>query len=401
MKEAMSIQLEKGTAVPTIEFVRQKFKEQGLILLTNHYIDRKNPLTFICSKHGTLKTTWAKFIRNKGCHECKGKTVRWEDVNKEFCNRGYQLKTDTYINNKQELIFICPIHQQQVTTWANFRRAKIGCKACSKEITDKNMRIKRTKLSEKDKEIIGKQYSRLLVIEVHSMEKKKPTKFLCKCDCGKKVITTRFKLQSGNTRSCGCIRNYRKKETIVLNGESLTLKEWSNYFKVNQKKLRELLSQGYGYEELRNISNTSFKHQINKRKMILYIKNKLKEFNQVFECANAMKKNHLILNGQKILIKHAIGNCDNKGYFNLTQTPRRNGKLYDNEIVLANGRIRKLYHMSYSYIIFVVDNKERYDCWIIPSHQINDTLQSISLAPHRNGKYDGYKENWVLLHIDN
>lgn len=235
MTEEMSIQLEKGTAVPNIEFIRKKFNEKGLILLTNHYIDRKSPLKFICSNHGTLETTWGKFIRNMGCHECKGKTVRWEDVYKEFNNRGYQLKTKIYINNKQELVFDCPVHKEQVTTWANFRRSKIGCKNCSKERTNKNMDTKRTKLNEKDKHIVGERFSRLLVIKIHSMEKKKPTKFLCRCTCGKEVITTRFKLESENTRSCGCIRKESKKECITLNGESLTMKEWAQYFKLSQK----------------------------------------------------------------------------------------------------------------------------------------------------------------------
>ncbi|PES55647.1 hypothetical protein CN384_07030 [Bacillus thuringiensis] len=397
MTEAMSIQLEKGTAVPNIEFIRKKFNEKGLILLTNHYIDRKSPLKFICSNHGTLETTWGKFIRNMGCHECKGKTVRWEDVDKEFNNRGYQLKTKIYINNKQELVFDCPVHKEQVTTWANFRRSKIGCKDCSKERTNKNMDIKRTKLNEKDKHIVGERFSRLLVIKIHSMEKKKPTKFLCRCTCGKEVITTRFKLESKNTRSCGCIRKERKKERITLNGESLTMKEWAQYFKLSQKKLKQLLSQGYDYEELRTTCNGLYKNQTDKEKVILHIKDKLKEFNKAFECTNIAKQNCLILNEQKVLIKYAIGNSNNKGCFNLTQTPRRNGELYDNEIVLANGRIRKQYHMSYSHIIFVVDNKGRYDCWIIPTHRISDELQSISFSPYRNGKYDSYRENWNII----
>ena len=384
MKETISIQLEKGTAVPTIEFVQKKFEEQGLKLLTNRYVDRRSPLTFICDKHGTLETTWGKFIRSMRCQECKKQTVRWKDVERAFCNRGFKLKTQIYINNKQELVFDCPIHEEQVTTWANFRRSKFGCRECAKEKATKNMGMERKKLSEKDKQIIGKRFSRLQVIKVHSMKKKKPTKFLCRCTCGKEVVTTRFKLQSENTRSCGCIRKESKKECITLNGEYLTMKEWAQHFKLSQKKLKQLLSQGYGL----------YKNQTDRTKIILHIKGKLKELNKALEFTNIMKQNCLILNGQKVLIKYAIGNHNSRGYFNLTQTPRRNGNLYDDEIVLANGRIHKLYQMSYSHIIFVVDNKKRYDCWIIPTHKISDELQSISLSPHRQGKYDSYRENW-------
>ena len=49
----------------------------------------------------------------------------------------------------------------------------------------------------------GKRFGRLIVIDLH--ERATPTKWLCKCDCGNKIIVSGNNLKSGNTQSCGCL----------------------------------------------------------------------------------------------------------------------------------------------------------------------------------------------------
>ena len=59
---------------------------------------------------------------------------------------------------------------------------------------------------------VGARFGRLLVIAVVDKEKREKT-WLCKCDCGNTKIVQGNHLQSGATKSCGCLR----KEVVSVN----------------------------------------------------------------------------------------------------------------------------------------------------------------------------------------
>ena len=62
-------------------------------------------------------------------------------------------------------------------------------------------------------DLTGKRFGRLTVVQLHSRASRKPsrqTTWLCKCECGNEVIIRRGNLQSGNTKSCGCLRTDNK-----------------------------------------------------------------------------------------------------------------------------------------------------------------------------------------------
>jgi predicted SprT family Zn-dependent metalloprotease len=54
-------------------------------------------------------------------------------------------------------------------------------------------------------DLSGKRFGRLLVVE-RAPKKGRRTQFICKCDCGNEKIALSDKLQSGETKSCGCLR---------------------------------------------------------------------------------------------------------------------------------------------------------------------------------------------------
>lgn len=59
-------------------------------------------------------------------------------------------------------------------------------------------------------DLTGHRFGRLSVVRLHSRSTKKPyaqPKWLCKCDCGNDVVVRRGNLTSGNTQSCGCLRD--------------------------------------------------------------------------------------------------------------------------------------------------------------------------------------------------
>lgn len=53
-------------------------------------------------------------------------------------------------------------------------------------------------------DITGKKFGKLTVIELVTVEKKRPV-WRCLCDCGNEKITHGISLKRGGTKSCGCI----------------------------------------------------------------------------------------------------------------------------------------------------------------------------------------------------
>ena len=56
-------------------------------------------------------------------------------------------------------------------------------------------------------DLIGKKFSRLTVIKRMENDKYHNTKWLCRCECGNEVVVYALALRSGDTCSCGCLRN--------------------------------------------------------------------------------------------------------------------------------------------------------------------------------------------------
>ena len=52
-------------------------------------------------------------------------------------------------------------------------------------------------------DLTGQKFGKLTVVSLYSMS---PTKWLCKCECGKDTIVSTCHLKEGHTKSCGCLR---------------------------------------------------------------------------------------------------------------------------------------------------------------------------------------------------
>ena len=64
------------------------------------------------------------------------------------------------------------------------------------------------------KDLSGKRYGRLTVIEPYGRNKHGKAMFLCKCDCGNDFITLGNGLQCGRTLSCGCLHLEKSIEKV-------------------------------------------------------------------------------------------------------------------------------------------------------------------------------------------
>lgn len=95
----------------------------------------------------------------------------------------------------------------------NGRRISCGCSSKEKAVElAKN-------LGEKNRpNLINKRFGKLVVID---LAQTKPTKWLCKCDCGAYTKVETGNLTNGHTTSCGCRRNFNAN---VSKGEELITK---------------------------------------------------------------------------------------------------------------------------------------------------------------------------------
>lgn len=56
-------------------------------------------------------------------------------------------------------------------------------------------------------ELTGKRFGRLVARKDTGERKQRQSVWLCRCDCGKDIDVQAGNLQSGNTKSCGCLRD--------------------------------------------------------------------------------------------------------------------------------------------------------------------------------------------------
>lgn len=62
------------------------------------------------------------------------------------------------------------------------------------------------------KDLSGQRFGRLLVLRRADSSASGATRWLCKCDCGKETIVLSNNLTRGQTQSCGCLRNEKRKQ---------------------------------------------------------------------------------------------------------------------------------------------------------------------------------------------
>lgn len=57
------------------------------------------------------------------------------------------------------------------------------------------------------KDLTGQRFGRLFVIEREGSDNQKRVTWRCRCACGRETVVASSYLLSGNTKSCGCLRN--------------------------------------------------------------------------------------------------------------------------------------------------------------------------------------------------
>jgi hypothetical protein len=96
------------------------------------------------------------------------------------------------------------------------------------------------------KQLQGKIFGRLHVIKQRGKDNYNHITWLCKCECGEKVIVVGYSLKSGATKSCGCLLKENGKYSIThgLSKHPL-MPVWSNIIdRCSNKKSKNYLDYG-------------------------------------------------------------------------------------------------------------------------------------------------------------
>lgn len=75
-------------------------------------------------------------------------------------------------------------------------------------------------------DLMGRRYGKLTVTGATEQRKNGYTVWLCRCGCGNETIVGQMPLQSGKTKSCGCLQSETYRDNLKLvDGTSVTMLE--------------------------------------------------------------------------------------------------------------------------------------------------------------------------------
>lgn len=87
-----------------------------------------------------------------------------------------------------------------------------------------------------------------MVVELApSLKPKQGRYWFCRCDCGARVVVRGKDLPNGNTSSCGCAQMSGARQPIMLtvNGQTLSMSEWSRRVGGTDTMVRDRLLRGW------------------------------------------------------------------------------------------------------------------------------------------------------------
>lgn len=133
----------------TIDEVRQKFEQVGLILLEEEYIGNKVKMRAKCPKHPDkeIKIKLNDVVSGHGCKYCaienrvNKRRIDFRLIEKVFQEKQYILlsKEEEYINTSTKLAYLCPHHPNEIQyiTYGSIKNGH-GCRKCASEQNAKN-----------------------------------------------------------------------------------------------------------------------------------------------------------------------------------------------------------------------------------------------------------------------
>ena len=91
----------------------------------------------------------------------------------------------------------------------------------------------KNKIEKNRKNNIGEKYGRLTILDI--LWDTKPTRALCKCDCGNDFIGAKADIVIGHTQSCGCLKSEKTSESNTKDWTGFTAKSGVEFVKQHHR----------------------------------------------------------------------------------------------------------------------------------------------------------------------
>ena len=131
-----------------------------------------------------------------------------------------------------------------------------------------------------------------------------------------------------------------------------------------------------------------------------YVKKKLERLGFRVKNLNSQDKTSLfdlLVDGRIRIEVKTSSDYNGKFTFSLTNKEECRNIESRHRVILPNGRTRKLYRLTCDFIVCVgIKGKQVYP-FIIPSNEISDTKQSISITPKKGNMYTEYFKLWEQI----
>jgi len=102
----------------TYEYVKEKFEDEGYVLVSNEYISAHGKLDYICSKGHKHQISWNNWQQGHKCPCCAGNVkLTVEFIKEKFKKEGYSLLSDRYTCANQKLDYVCPTGHEHAISW--------------------------------------------------------------------------------------------------------------------------------------------------------------------------------------------------------------------------------------------------------------------------------------------
>ena len=115
----------------TYEKVKKSFSQEGYELLSKKYTNAQINLKYRCHNGHISKIPWSNWSRGIRCAYCSGnKKLDINFVRQKFAEEGYELLSNEYKNSLTGLRYKCPLGHIGKMSYSNFYQGK-RCPICS------------------------------------------------------------------------------------------------------------------------------------------------------------------------------------------------------------------------------------------------------------------------------
>ncbi len=133
---------------PDLKELQKIALSKGGKCLSKYYLNARTLLEFTCSKGHTFEIHANSVRGGNWCWECGGSHPLNIDIVKELASkRGEICLSDTYINQRHKITFVCAQNHQYICTTKNYKKGR-GCPECAKVNRQNSRRLGIEKMQE-------------------------------------------------------------------------------------------------------------------------------------------------------------------------------------------------------------------------------------------------------------